>query len=95
MAFVAYRLISIPMQRHLILENIDEETMSWLRRQSAAHGCSVSEELLDILWVVRADEVADYYRDNPFAATLRKARAMAVRTVATSQVIVRTDRDAR
>jgi len=80
---------------NLTLRRIDDETMHWLRNRSAVHGCSINAELLDILQVARADELAEDQPDSPFAATYRKARAMGVRTPSTAQAIVRADRDGR
>lgn len=80
---------------NLTLRRIDDETMHWLRSRSALHGRSINAELLDILHVARADELAEEQPDNPFAAAYRKARTMGVRTPSTAQSIVRADRDGR
>jgi len=77
----------------LTLRNVDDETLRWLRARAAAHARSLNSELLDILSVARADELAEAAPANPFARTFRRARAIGVRTPSTSARIVREDRD--
>ena len=76
----------------LSLRNVDAETLSWLRARAAAHGKSVNAELLDLLAIARTDELAAA-STSPFAASLRRARALGVRTPSTSRSLVRADRD--
>ena len=53
----------------------------------------MNAELLDLLEVARADEMADNAADNPFAAGFREARKRGIRTPATSVGAVRSLRD--
>ena len=80
---------------NLTLRRLDDDTMRWLRLRAATHGRSVNAEILDLLRVARADEVAEAAGDNPFAASYRKARARGVRTPGTAREIVRADRNGR
>jgi plasmid stability protein len=80
---------------NLPLRRLDDDTLHWLRSRAASHGQSVNAEILDLLRVARADELAEGSEDNPFAASYRKARARGIRTPGTAQDIVRADRDAR
>jgi plasmid stability protein len=77
----------------LTVRNVDDETLAWLRARAAAHARSLNAELLDILAVARADELAEGAPRNPFARSLRHARSIGVRTPSTSARIVREDRD--
>jgi len=77
----------------LTIRNVDDEMLGWLRERAAAHARSVNAELLDILAVARADELAAAAPRNPFARSLRRARAIGVRTPSSSAGIVREDRD--
>lgn len=82
------------LMRGLTIRNIDEPTLRWLRRRAADRGRSLNSELLDLLAVVRGDELAARMR-GPLAASARRARALGVRTPASGAAIVRASRDAR
>lgn len=77
---------------NLSLRNVDEDLLAWLRSRAATHGRSVNAELLDLIAVARSDEMAAE-STSPFAASARRARALGVRTPATSRGVVREDRD--
>jgi plasmid stability protein len=79
----------------LTLRRVEEDTLHWLRSRAASHGQSVNAEILDLLRVARADELAEAAGDNPFARSHRKARSRGIRTSDSAQRIVRADRDAR
>ena len=76
----------------LSLRSLDENTLDWLRSRAAAHGKSVNAELLELIAVARTDELAAESA-SPFAKSLRRARALGVRSPSTSRGIVRADRD--
>lgn len=80
--------------RGLTIRNLEDDTLDWLRERAEAHGRSLNAELLDMLAVMRADELAASRRD-AIGATLRRARAMGVRTRSTGAAIVREARDRR
>ena len=61
--------------------------------RAAAHHRSINAELLDLLAVSRADELAALRADSPFAKSYRRAKALGVRTPSTSTATVRSDRD--
>ncbi|MBK7975095.1 MAG: hypothetical protein IPK07_18035 [Deltaproteobacteria bacterium] len=77
----------------LTLRNVSDETLRWLRGRAAAHERSVNAEILDLLSVARADELAEQHATNPFARTFIEARRRGVRTTPSSRKIVRADRD--
>lgn len=79
--------------RTLTLRNVSDETLRWLRGRAAAHARSVNAELLDLISVARADELAAQHPESPFARTYARARSRGVRTPSTSGTIARTDRD--
>ena len=80
---------------NVLIRNVDHGTMRWLRLRAAENRRSVNAELLDILRVMRADGLAQQHAGSPFADSLRAARALGVRTPASSYTIVRRDRDHR
>ena len=80
--------------RGLTIRNLDEDTLSWLRRRAAARGRSLNSELLDLIAVARGDEIAAKKR-GPLAASARLARALGVRTPATGVAILRDERARR
>lgn len=77
----------------MTIRNLDEETHEWLRARADAHGRSLNAELLDILAVARADELAATLT-HPAAESHRLARSLGVRTPRSGQVL-RAQRDAR
>ena len=72
---------------------LDEETHEWLRARADANGRSLNAELLDILAVARADELAATLT-HPAAQSHRLARSLGVRTPRSARVL-RAQRDAR
>lgn len=76
----------------LTIRDIDREVMRWLRTRAAIHERSMNKELLDILRIARADEMAEAAGENPFAASYRRARSRGIRTPS-SLSIVREARD--
>ena len=79
----------------LTIRGIPTDDLRWLRSRAAEGGRSLNREMLDLLAVARADEEAARSPRNPFARTLRRARALGIRTPASGKHIVRRDRDAR
>ncbi len=77
----------------ITIRKIPEEQLQWLRMRAAEHGRSVNAELLDLLAVLRADELATLETDSPFAKSYRRARALGVRTPSSSTATIRSDRD--
>lgn len=77
----------------LTIRNLDAATRDWLRARADAHGRSLNAELLDILAVARADELAATL-DHPAARSLRLARSLGVRTPPSASAL-RAARDAR
>jgi plasmid stability protein len=78
----------------LTIRNIPEAQLRWLRARAEERGRSLNAELLDVLAVARADELAARSPKNAFARSLLRARALGVRTKPTSARILRRDRDA-
>ena len=77
----------------ITVRQVPEDQLQWLRMKAAEHGRSLNAELLDLLAVVRADELAAAESDSPVAKSYRRARTLGVRTPSTSAVTVRSDRD--
>jgi plasmid stability protein len=77
----------------LTIRNIPDRQLVWLRTRADQRGRSLNAEVLDLLEVARADEIAARRSGNPFAKTLLRARSLGVRTTASSRRIVRRDRD--
>jgi plasmid stability protein len=77
----------------LTLRGIDNETLRWLRLRAAQHGRSLNAELLDLLEVVKADEMAERRSFHAIARGYLRTRARGIRTKSTSKDIVRADRD--
>lgn len=77
----------------ITIRQIPEDQLQWLRMRAAEHGRSLNGELLDLLAVLRADELAAMEPDNSVAKSYRRAKALGVRTPSTAAAAVRTDRD--
>ncbi|MBQ03014.1 MAG: hypothetical protein CL477_20325 [Acidobacteria bacterium] len=77
----------------ITIRKLPEEQLQWLRMRAAEHNRSVNAELLDLLAVLRADELAALETDSPFAKSYRRAKALGVRTPSSSTATVRSDRD--
>jgi len=77
----------------LTIRNITEDQLEWLRSKAKERGRSLNAEVLDLLAVARADELAASHPESPFARSLLRARALGVRTPSSSRRIVRSDRD--
>jgi plasmid stability protein len=75
----------------LLVRNVDEETVAWLKARAAAHGRSVEAEHREVLRAARtASAPADFWER---AAQLRAA--MAGRTITPSEALLREARDER
>lgn len=76
----------------LTIRNIPEPQLKWLRARADQRGRSLNAEILELLAVARADELAARRPDNAFAQTLLRARSLGART-GSSRRLVRRDRD--
>ncbi len=77
----------------ITIRKLPEEQLQWLRMRAAEHNRSVNAELLDLLAVLRADELAALETNSPFAKSYRRAKSIGVRTPSSSTATVRSDRD--
>lgn len=75
----------------LLVRNVDEETVAWLKARAAAHGRSVEAEHRDILRQVRAAGAPETFWER--AAQAR--RRLAGRSITPSEVLLRELRDER
>ncbi len=76
----------------LTVRAIPEEQLRWLRARALRGARSLNREVLELLAVARADELAAAKPESAFARSLRLARRLGVRTAASSSAIVRRDR---
>ena len=76
----------------ITIRQVPAEQLQWLRMRAAEHGRSLNAELLDLLAVLRADELAAVEPDSPVGKSYRRAKTLGVRTPSTSAVTVRSDR---
>lgn len=75
----------------LLVRNVDEETVAWLKARAAAHGRSVEAEHREILRAARAASApADFWER---AARMRAETAG--RHITPSEVLLRQSRDER
>lgn len=76
----------------LTIRNIPENNLRWLRARAGQRDRSLNTEVLDVLAVARADDLAARRSDSAFGRSLIVARRLGVRTPASSSAIVRRDR---
>lgn len=77
----------------LTIRGIPGEDLDWLRERAARHGRSLNAEMLELIAVARADDLAAEHAESPFARTWTLARKLGVRTSPEARRIVRADRD--
>ena len=75
----------------LLVRNVDEETVAWLKSRAAAHGRSVEAEHREVLRAARAAGAPSDFWDR--AARLRAETAG--RRITPSEVLLREARDER